>query len=382
MWRFVLPWIVVSIGWAQLLVPPGSRQYREVHQLFEQRAQEKIPPEEKLDCQVSHFPARLNFEFQLWTGYDITLPVSQFSSKGRSGTMAVALRVRPAGTDAPPSYLFSRAGLPRQVPDQYWKLKNVMMNLGGGFLLGEGRYDVSLWLLDAAGRSCRKDWRVVAKAKGVPARMEPNEIADSGVERWRGIEGGSGTLSVYIHAAPMLRRRVTTRLSAWDRAVLAGSLRSLLDVGGFAKARVKVFDFDGRRVLFESEDFGPRDYERMMGSLMNLNLGTVSIQTLKGPSEESFLTELMQEEVKRPEASEAIVFLGPSWRWGPKLTPLAREIRGQLPSTYYLSLTPWFSTATDLIEKFVKAGAKGKVIAVYQPVDLAKAITEIREKRN
>ncbi|MEO5952511.1 MAG: hypothetical protein ABIQ44_08625, partial [Chloroflexia bacterium] len=97
---------------------------------------------------------------------------------------------------------------------------------------------------------------------------------------------------------------------------------------------------------------------------------------------EAFLSGLVREEVDRKMPSDAVVFLGPSWRWGQKISPLLRELRGQLPMTYYVSLTPWFSTATDLIEKFVKAGPKGRVLTVYQPVDLAKAIREIRERRN
>ena len=131
-----------------------------------------------------------------------------------------------------------------------------------------------------------------------------------------------------------------------------------------------------------AESFGAEEYERLSEVLRNLGLGTVSFETLKGPDEEMFLTKLIGEEVGRKDGSDAVVFLGPSWRWGQKLSPLLKELRGQMPSIYYLSLTPWFSSSTDLIEMFVRAGPKGKVLTVYQPVDLAKAIREIREKKN
>lgn len=382
MLRPVLLVFLSAVGWGQLLVPPGSRQATELARFFESSDGAKEKPEMRLACRVLPYPTRLSFGFQHWTGYDIALPVRQFASGGRQKPIVTTVMVKPLTEGKPPSYFYSKAAFPRKVPAEFWTMKSVEMNLGGGFVVGEGKYTVSLWVFDGQGRSCKKDWKIEAKSKGVPLQIAAGEVSESGMEGWKGIRGGSGSLSIYMHAAPMMRRRIMTRLSSWDRAVLTNSLRSLLDIGGYAKARVKVFDFDGRRVIFESDDFGPSDYERLMEALQGLSFGTVSIDTLKGPNEEQFLSELVREEVARKETSDAVVFLGPSWRWGQKISPLLRELRGQLPMTYYVSLTPWFSTSTDLLEKFVKAGPKGKVLSVYQPVDLAKAIREIRDRRN
>lgn len=382
MWRCILPLMFTGLGWGQLLMPPGSMQARELARFFNSAEGAREKRELRLSCRVLPFPARLSFGFQHWTGYDIAVPVRQFADGGRERPITMAVEVKPLGGDKQPSYFYSKAALPRKVPPQFWSMKGVEMNLGGGFVVGEGKYAVSLWVMDGIGRTCNKTWKIEAKAQGVPLQMQPWEVAESGMEGWKGMQGGNGTLSVYLHAAPMMRRRVMTKLSAWDRAALTNSLRSLLDVGGYARARVKVFDFDGRRVIFESDDFGAADYERLMDALMGLNLGTVSYDTLKGPDEEQFLSGLVREEVARKTPSDAVVFLGPSWRWGQKISPLLRELRAQLPATYYVSLTPWFATATDLLEKFVKAGPKGKVLTVYQPVDLAKAIREIKDRRN
>jgi hypothetical protein len=185
---------------------------------------------------------------------------------------------------------------------------------------------------------------------------------------------------VYVHAAPLVRRRVTTRLSGWDRAVLLGSLRSLLENGGFAAARVKVFDLEGRRVIFEREEFGPKEYEELAGELMQLDLGTVSVETLKGPSAPDFLAGMLEEEVAQEKVGQVAVVLGPLGRFGPKLGPRVKEVREKMPLTYLVSLMPWFSTATDLLERFVKAGGRGKVLTVYHPEDLAKAIKTIRSR--
>ncbi len=333
-------------------------------------------------CTVMPFPVRPNFEFQFWAGYDIAVPVKKFEKEGRERAIAIAVKVTPGEPGAKASYLFSRAGVPRKIPPQVWAMKGVEMNLGGGFLVGVGKYKVQLWVMDAAQRSCCREWKVEAKDVGVPTKLARGEVKDSGFEDWEGLQGGKGTVSVYMHAAAFVPRRITTKLSAWDRAVLLGSLRSLLDVGGFARARVKVFQLDGRQVIFEREEFGKGDFEKLMDVLMGLNLGTVSYETLKGPSEEVFLTGLMKEESAREARSDAVVFLGPTARSGPKLSPLARELRAQLPPVFYLALTPWFSVESDLIERFVKAGPGGKIHSVYQPTDLAKAIREIRERLN
>lgn len=379
--RAILPVLFCTAAWSQVLMPAGSRQARELEKFFNAESKQESK-DHRLACRVLGFPTRLSFGFQYWSGYDISLPVKQFANSDRKRPVVTAVRVKAVKSDQPPAYLYSRIMLPSKVPAQFWTMNNVELNMGGGFAVGPGKYEASLRVLDSNGRTCRKDWKLDAKAANVPLQLEPGQISDSGLDTWKGLKEGNGTVSIYLHAAPMMRRRITTRLSAWDRTMLASSLRSLLDAGGFAKARLRVFDFDGRRVIYETADFTSNEYEKLLDSLMNLNLGTVSYQTLQGPNEEEFLSNLMREEAGK-EPADAIVFLGPAWRWGQKVSPALREMRAQMPPTYYVSLTPGFASASvDLIEKFVKAGPKGKVLEVFAPQDLAKAIRDIRERRN
>jgi hypothetical protein len=377
--RILLVALLCGPAWGQAFVREGSRQHEALERVF---ASHPGKDDRRMACRVQPYPARSNFEFQFWAGYDIAVPVKQFESEGRERPMAIAIKVTPEQKGAKANYLFSRAAFPRKISPQLWTMKHVEMNLGGGFLVGVGKYRVELRVMDSARRLCYRDWKVEAKDIGVPTKLKPNEVKDSGFEGWEGLKDGRGTVSVYVQAAVFVRRRITTKLSAWDRAVLLGSLRSLLEVGGFARARVKVFHLDGRRVLFEREEFGKGDFESLMDVLMGLNLGTVSYETLRGPNEEAFLTGLMGEEVARDKPSDAVVFLGPAARSGPKLSPLARELRGQLPPLHYLVLTPWLAVESDLLERFVKAAPGGKVHSVYQPADLAKGIREIRERLN
>src|ERR1700759_5025177 len=85
----------------QYLVP--AAQTAKVEKLFE-----PIPADRPLRCQVTPFPAVLNFGFRFQTGYAIHLPMAQFSeSRHRLGVIA---RVTPDGKD--PVYLASPMRLP------------------------------------------------------------------------------------------------------------------------------------------------------------------------------------------------------------------------------------------------------------------------------
>ncbi len=372
--RWVIVWVAVSVGWGQMLIPPGTRQHRELERIFREAGSGG------LSCEVIPLRAQMTYEFHNWSGYDLSLPIAQFAEPEQRGMVGLALRVQPEGRDQAASYLYSRIGFPRDVPEELWRQKKVRMNLGGGFLVGEGKYELKLLLTDSTGRQCTKSWKLGVPKRKTPARLGPGEVADAGLDEWEGIRGGEGKVTVYVHAAPLVRRRVTTRLSGWDRAVLLGSLRSLLENGGFAAARVKVFDLEGRRVIFEREEFGPREYEQLAATLMRLDLGTVSVETLQGPSAPDFLAGMLEEEVAQEKVGQVAVVLGPLGRFGPKLGPRVKEVREKMPLTYLVSLMPWFSTATDLLERFVKAGGRGKVLTVYHPEDLAKAIKTIRSR--
>ncbi len=373
---------IAGLAHGQMLLPVGSRRALEMAKYFEEDQKAAQKQSGKLVCAIRPYPARLSFNFQFWTGFDIVVPAIQFANGGRDRPMVIAVQVAPRGASKEKSYLYTRAGLPRRIPAKFWETKGVEITLGGGFVVGPGKYDVTLLLADSLGRSCSKTWSVEAKKLDLPTQFAPGVVAESGQESWKGIVGGKGKLSVYIHAAPLMRRRIMTKLSPWDRNLLLSSLTSLLDVGGFGQARVTVFDFDGRRVLFESENFGAADYDRLVDVLRDLSFGTVSMKTLQGANEGEFLEAMMRKEIEQAEASNAVVFLGPSWRWGDKLSPLLREQRAQLAPTYYVALTPWVIDTTDLLEKFVKAGPRGRVLPVFQAQDLAKAIREIRDKRN
>ena len=116
---------------------------------------ESGPNDRPLACDVTPIRPILNFSFRFQAGYVVHVPMQQYSGPGHFwGTL---MRVTPESGDQKPVYLGGRTRLP-PIPQTKMQLE-----LGGGFLLGEGRYRVAWKLFDDAGRVCRKNWTIDAK---------------------------------------------------------------------------------------------------------------------------------------------------------------------------------------------------------------------------
>jgi hypothetical protein len=358
---------------AQDVFPAGSAEANALAPFF----QEPFPKDESpIRCKLYSYPPRLSFGFQYWSGFDVVIPAQEFVPTPKDKPLTLSAEI--TNESGAKSYLFNRSLLPQNIPDEYWKRERVDLNLGGGFVVGTGKYKAKILVVDAAGRVCREDWKFEAKPTQAPTPVAPGEVKENDF-RWNGIppKPVEEQVTVFLHAAPLYSRRHMTRLRSWDKAVLMGSLISLLNNSRFSKARLVVFNLDARRILYTTENFGRREFYRLARELDNFNMGTVSIETLTGKGEAEFLAQVVRAETESVgEKSKATVFLGPSWRWGQKLTPLLKELRMQLPATVYLSLGSVFSNTEDILHDFVKYG-KGKVIDVYQPIDLAKAIRRV-----
>jgi len=116
------------------------------------------PGDRPLECSVTPIQPRLNFSFRLQSGYVVRVPMRQYSGPGHAWLMAV--RVTPLGGDGKPIYFAGRAHLP-DVPRN-----NVEVELGGGYLLGAGRYRVQWMMVDDESRVCRHEWRLDARLRG------------------------------------------------------------------------------------------------------------------------------------------------------------------------------------------------------------------------
>lgn len=357
---------------------PAGRSAREA---FDRAYTDKT--KERLDCQVSTYPARLSYDLQISASYEFLLPLRQFQGK-EPRTLLNVFRVTPRKPQGEPVWFIRRWPV-RRIPAEMFVDKRLALQLGGGFLVGPGDYQVDWLLIDGEDRVCRKSWRVKAReSRAESLGIKPGFIDDDRrLMNWRGPAAANETArsaTIFLHAAPTFRRRYSTRLSWWDYRLLMTSLTNTIDRGGFSAARVIVLDLQRRRVLFEASEFTGREYRRMGEVLGEVDLATIDYATLaKGPSEWAFLENLLADERKRPDQPDAYIYISPAWREGERRRPLSEGLLEGLPRVFALALAPFGRYTSGTVLDFVKA-ARGRAFNIFQPPDLATATERLRRE--
>ena len=341
----------------------------------------KAVGDEKLECRVTPIKPRLNYSFRFQTGYILDLPLRQYAGKGHR--IAALLRVTPEHAEREPKYLVTNTGLP-EVPDT-----KLLLVLGGGFVVGEGKYRVEMTVADSSGRRCLATWKITAKPDkkedDVPPGLAPGVVDEVGLRRWsRGSKAvaeprGDRHITVLMNVSPLLPWR--TRLGGYDRSLLLSSLAALLERLPVSKVRLVLFSLDQQRQLFQDDDFGPSDFGRVANAIGTVELGTVDYSVLKNKAGHiDLLTDLI-DKARKDRESDAVVFLGPKpWRFD-KAPRHAIPQRGSLdPPFFYVQFRPMMQAAahTDTIMSAVKHMG-GKTFDVYRPGDFAAAIREVNK---
>jgi hypothetical protein len=365
--------LLASTGAAQVIVDPAR-----VGSMV--KALERQADERPLRCEVTPIKPSLNFGFRFQAGYVVHVPMNQYSGAGHGWAMLT--RVTPEGGGQQPVYLGSRVGLPT-IP----KTK-VDIEVGGGYLLGEGRYDVDWALLDDTGRVCRSSWRVDARLgrheRQVNVAMPRDTVADFTLRGRSGRKRGADDaapirLTVLLDAAPLVPFR--TRLRASDRVILLGLLSSLLERVPVRFVRLVIFNLDQQKTLLRQDAFAPNALGRVAQSLNGAELGRVDYHVLQNPhGHVDFLAGLINQELRAETPSDVVVFLGPETRYGDKVPQAAlEEPRGAVPQFFNLQFKAYTRAAPSLPDSISRATAKakGKTIVIRTPADFAKAIEQI-----
>jgi hypothetical protein len=263
--------------------------------------------------------------------------------------------------------------------------------MGGGYLLGEGRYDVNWTLLDDTGRVCRSSWRVNARLgrreRQVKLAMPRDTVADFTLrgrsDRKRDPDDAAPIrLTVLLNAAPLVPLR--TRLRASDRVILLGLLSSLLERVPARSVRLVVFNLDRQKTLLRQDAFAPDALSRVAQALNSTELGLVDYHVLQNPlGHVDFLAGLINLELRAEPPSDVVVILGPQTRYVDKLPPTAlEEPAGAAPQFFNLQFRPYFRNVATLPDSIslATAKAKGKTIVIRTPADFAKAIEQIERR--
>ena len=145
------------------------------------------------------------------------------------------------------------------------------------------------------------------------------------------------------------------------------------------RARVVVFDIDGRRELFRSDDFRPRDYRRLFGVLDRADFGTVDYATLaSGPPAGEFLFGLVEKEIAAA-PGQPVIFLGPEMRpSNARLPERQSEVKLEAGKMFYLCFPLTLADPEDIIAKIVKG--KGKSFRLFYSQDLANALRQVNQR--
>ncbi len=339
--------------------------------------------EKPLECTVTPMKPALNYAFRIQAGYIVRVPMNQFEGPGHG--WIVIVRITPQEGDRKPIYLGTRTPLP-DVPKN-----KVEIEIGGGYLLGEGKYDVRWMLMDDQDRVCHKDWTIEAKLTGAEREahvaMPPNTVDAFSL---RGSGGHAPAhddvsplkITILMHAAPLSPRR--TRLRAMDEMLLMGSLSALLERLPTRAVRMIAFNLDQQKELYRNEGFTADSIQQVWHTLDRLELDLVDYHTLLNrKGHVSLIADLLNAEVHSESPSDAVIVLGPIARYFDKPPRGAVERpSGAFPQFFYFqyrSRMPQRAALPDTLTLSVNS-LKGKVITIRTPADFAKAISQL-EKR-
>jgi hypothetical protein len=355
---------------------------------------ETLPDEAQLRCSVTPIKPALNFSFRLQAGYVVRVPMSQYFGPGHR--WAVLTRITPEAAANNPVYLLNVLRLPN-IPKT-----NVEVEIGGGYFLGQGRYQVRWMLADETGRVCRKEWKIDAKPRGsdrkVKLAMAPDTVGEFRLraplrprrnvdEAKRNADGARRDvddaapfrLTVLLHAAPLSLRR--TSLRATDTVMLLGLLSSMLDRLPAKSVRLVVFNLDQHKELFRQDTFAPDTLDQVAQSINNVQLGLVDYRVLQNRrGHVDLLADLINQELQAKEPSDAVVFLGPMARYLDKMPPAALEpAQGAAPRFFYFQYKPFQRAGPNFPDSitFALQRVKGKTLIIHSPGEFAKAIAQV-----
>lgn len=336
-----------------------------------------------LQCDVTAIRPTLNFGFRFQAGYIVRVPMQQYFGPGHF--WIIASRITPEGGDRKPVYMGGRTRLP-DIPHT-----KVELELGGGFLLGEGRYQVAWKIFDDTGRVCRKNWTIDAKLsrseRKVKVALPPATVAEFSL---RGApvtsrikdDAPAIRLTVLMHAAPVFPRRM--RFGARDQVLLLGTLSSLLDRLPVRSVRLVVFNLDQQRELYREDNFPPQSMNQVAQAIGSVELGRVDYHVLQNRGGHlDLLADMVNGELSSKAPSDVVLFLGPMARFSDKIPAEELEKPSEsVPRFFYLQYRPNFPQTAifpDVITHAVSK-LKGKTIVIRTPGDFAKAIEQVERR--
>lgn len=340
-----------------------------------------------LPCDVTPINPELGFDLAFHSGYEVTLRLRELS--GVTSLVAV-FRVAPESRPDQPVYFSQRWTVP-QLDTQ----SKAVVQLEGGFMLGEGRYHVDWLMHDDSDRFCSRRWRLLADLQGKdrqvalafpPATAAP-VVTDLYENEARAKASGESPLRVLIlvHVAP--RRPDAAAMSTAESAVLLSILRNIAREPRIGTYSVVAFNLDQGEVIDRQRNTPQIDFPALGAAIRRMRFGTVTVQRLQATRNSArFLSRLVAEEMpERP--PDAVIFIGPGTAAdSPIPDPSLRELGAPSCPVFYLhyaidtnaidtTLNPW----RDLIGSLVKLW-RGVEYTIVKPRDLFLAWNQVMSR--
>lgn len=318
--------------------------------------------------------AYLGFASRYHTGFRIT---AKYTEVAPGLNLVAYIRVTPRGDS--PVFLGEDFQIPRKRPTATTGSGSLtfMVNLGGSFDVGQGRYQIDLLLMDERGRSFFKRWHLQTVQNGrhaIRSVLGPLQVARLARETWNGRLDRKGLrLTVLFDAtAPQ-----AWEAELWNRDLLLDLLVALLRGIPCRSVRIVAFNLDLQRRVFTRDNFDSKGFNELRSALTNLPLSLVPYRTLERDSSLEFLERLMDEESSRPRPPDAVLFVGSHthfFRKPPK--SLTEKVPPIGPRLFYFEYYGFATPFPDTIDYFTR-DLHGTVFRINTPNDLGVAIVKM-----
>ena len=330
----VLFWVGTSaLAGSQVLVPPEALPV--FNRVFEQaRGKTSLP------CYVRISKTGSDVHFRQITTFSFEYPLKRLPI-GRP--MAAFVRVTPNGRE--PLVLMKSFSLNRKTAQEAEDLWShgfeAHASLGGGFVIGPGRYLVEMVLTDQENHYCWKAKRIKVGPNSGPIRspLSAGTVAPLVDEGWDGKLVSNGYRITVLVDTDSVSGGTLSPLYAF---YLLRSLAVLLGQVPCRSVRLIAFNLDQQLEVFRQQQLDEAGFEQLQKTLLQLRSGAMILYTAlqKGRWQE-FLLKLIEDEASSSDKSEVVIFLGPA-TYGDKPPKKVEQALGAFPATdirvFYLRL--------------------------------------------
>ncbi len=330
--RVLIPALLASAAYAQTILEKS--QVGNLLPLLESQA-------DALHCEVRTYTPVLDFSHRFRAGLAVRVPLAQLG--GGDHQLGLLVRVQPQ-VSGEAIYLAAKVDVPSFAPSS----ENIVV--GGGFLVGTGRYAARSMVYDESGHACQQEWaiNVPATRLGGHADVPANTVAPISPAHVTVAASALrlNALTVLLDAAPLDPRM--SRLPASDVITLTGALASVMEMLPARRVRFVAFNLDLQRELLREENFTVDGIQGVQDVLNGVQVASLDYHLLQnGGGHLALLADMVNRERRSPAPSDAVVFLSGRVHYHDKAPVDEEQGRAGKPRFYSIQFWPAFRRAAS-----------------------------------